>query len=103
MDRTAHIVTFARRVEQSAARADWSGLESTDRELAAWLSGLLTLGPFDSAERAALDRLRKVHEVARDKCRREVGRLASVLTELRDRRDGWLAYALEDGLERTEP
>lgn len=103
MDRTNQIVSMARRMERSASRAEWFELESTDRELASWLRGLVWQGPFDSAERAALARLQNAHQAARERCRREVSRLSGVLAELRERRDGWLAYAFEGELERTEP
>lgn len=96
MSRPQQLALMAAKLLHAARAEDWQALQAADLELAQTLPVLAQRGPWDEAERSALERLAKAHAMARalcDKARDEVGQQ---LVQLRESREGWLAYALED-------
>ena len=102
MSRTTPIVILARRIRQAVAAADWSELQRADAEVAAALPVLAARGPWEPEERAALAVLRQAHDEARTQCDEATRQLEKRLAELREGKDGWLAYAQDGGAEIKE-
>ncbi len=94
MDKARQLRALARRLELAVERQDWSALGDADRELGVLL-GALDGGSLSASERQALDVVRETHTAARLQCEGERLRLGAHLGELRLRKEGWLAYALD--------
>jgi hypothetical protein len=100
MDRTLAIGRLGAQLDDAATRADWDLLERAVRELAGQLRALAVKGPWSAAERAALRRLRAIHDRAAQACAGAAAGLQARMDEMRDNKEGWMAYALAD---ETEP
>lgn len=94
MDKARQLRALARRLDQAAQQQDWIAVGDADRELAALL-GTLAGGRLSAGERQALETLRESHSAARLQCEGERLRLGAHLGEMRLRKEGWLAYALD--------
>jgi hypothetical protein len=100
LDRQAQIARLGDALQSAAARADWDGLGEQARALIPRLRALAVRGPWNAAERAALERLRERHDVAAQRALAATRALELRLEEMRANKDGWLAYALHTD---TEP
>lgn len=99
MDSATQFTRIAQQLSRASAARDWAALHAADRELATLLRRLVRKQDWTLAERAALTALRRAHDEAREKCARESERVGALLTELTDRKDGWMAYALSGAWE----
>lgn len=94
MGRRARFIDLARRLRRAMRAADWSALAALDREVAQALRSTPRLLP--SQERAALADLQRAHREARERCAQEAARLDTALSQMRQHRDGWMAYAMSN-------
>ena len=94
MARTAAIGMLAAALADAGAARDWERLGALAKALAPQLSALAARGPWTAAERAALTRLRAAHDGAAAACAAALEELGQRLAEMRNNKDGWIAYAL---------
>jgi hypothetical protein len=80
--------------DDARATRDWERLGALAKTLAPQLSALAARGPWSAAELAALARLRAAHDRAAAACAQALEQLGQRLAEMRDNKDGWIAYAL---------
>ena len=101
MDRSAAIERLATQLRDASAGADWDLLERAVRELGPQLQALAELKPggWSARERAALARLRAAHDGAARASADAASHLQAQLGEMRDNKEGWMAYALAGELE----
>jgi hypothetical protein len=100
LDRQGQIARLGDAMQSAAARADWDGLGEQARALIPQLRALAARGPWNAAERAALERLRERHDAAAQRALAATRALELRLEEMRANKDGWIAYALHT---HTEP
>jgi hypothetical protein len=94
MDRQAALRRLGAELSAAAAARDWTRLDAAVRTLAPQLAALSAAGPWSAAERAALARLRDGHDAAAAACAGAAQALGSRLDEMRNNKEGWIAYAL---------
>ncbi len=99
MDRSATILRLAARLTDAGARADWALLELAARELGPQLQALAARGAWSAHERSALGTLRAAHDGAAQQGAAAADRLQAQLGDMRDKQEGWMAYALAGELE----
>ncbi|KAF7599966.1 MAG: hypothetical protein CGU28_06610 [Candidatus Dactylopiibacterium carminicum] len=87
---------LAQRLGQATVREDWETVARLDAEVAVALRRLPPAAPPSAGEQQALGYLRRVHAEALSRCRRETVRLDARLADMRDRREAWTAYAVND-------
>lgn len=78
----------------AAAASDWDRLRVAARALPASLRELAGGGPLNAREREALTRLRGAYEQAQHACARAARDLELRLDDMRNNKEGWIAYAL---------
>jgi len=100
MDRSLVIGRLGAQLDAAASGADWDGLDLAVRDLARQLRALAVKGPWSAAERAALRRLRAAHDRAAQTGAAAAADLQTRMDEMRDNKEGWIAYALAG---ETEP
>ncbi|KQP37177.1 hypothetical protein [Pseudorhodoferax sp. Leaf274] len=96
MSRQQQLAQLAAQVLGAARAQDWQAVQQADRELARDLPRLAAQGPWTGAELEALERLGTAHAMARGLCRDASEALEQHIAQMREGRDGWLAYALQD-------
>jgi hypothetical protein len=99
MDRARKLATMALRIRRAAAAEDWRQVALLDREIGALLPQLAQLtrtSGWAAADLDALNMLRNVHDEVRRECALALERVGTHLAEHRDRKGGWIAYALND-------
>lgn len=94
MARSAAIGMLAAGFRDAAAARDWERLGALAKALAPQLAALAARGPWSAAELAALARLRAAHDDAAAACAEALEHLGQRLAEMRNNKDGWMAYAL---------
>jgi hypothetical protein len=94
MDRRAALLALADSLRAAGAAADWEALAKADAALAPALAALAARGPWRGPERLALQALREAHEQARQRCAQAKTQLGEHLHEMRENKEGWIAYAL---------
>jgi len=99
MDRSAAIERLASRLRDAGARADWILLERAVIELGPQLQALAGRGGWNARERAALAGLRAAHDGAASASAEAAAQLQVQLADMRDNKEGWMAYALAGELE----
>jgi len=99
MDRSAAIERLTARLRDASARADWDLLDVAVRELGPQVQALAARGSWSGRERAALVRLRAAHDEAARASAEAASLLQMQLGEMRDNKEGWMAYALAGELE----
>jgi len=102
MDRSPAIGRLGAQLDAAASSADWDVLERAVRELARQLQVLAVKGPWSAAERVALRRLRASHERAAQAGAVAAAGLQARMDEMRDNKEGWMAYALAGATEPGE-
>lgn len=95
MDKERQLSDLSLQLSRSAADGDWRAVSELDRRIAAMLRKLAKQ-PLTTSEAERLDELRRAHEIARGQCEREWAIVERRLTELRERKEGWMAYALNN-------
>jgi hypothetical protein len=96
MDKSAAILRVADSLRNAADGAAWEQLAQMTRALAPQLDALAAHGPLSGAERAALLRLREAHDHAFDAVAAETRALKTRMDDMRDNKDGWIAYAMQE-------
>ena len=94
MSRHAEIGMLAAAFRDAGEARDWERLGALAKALAPRLSALAARGPWTAAELAALARLRAAHDAAAAACAEALESLGQRLAEMRNNKDGWIAYAL---------
>lgn len=102
MDRSLVIGRLGAELDAAASGADWDGLDGAVRDLARQLQTLAVKGPWSAAERAALRQLRAAHERAAHAGAAAAAGLQTRMDEMRDNKEGWMAYALAGATEPDE-
>ena len=102
MPRSAAIGTLAAAFTAAGAARDWERLGFLARALAPQLATLAKSGAWTNAELGALARLRAAHDGAAAACADALDALAAKLAEMRNNKDGWMAYALSGDTELAE-
>lgn len=100
MPRTAAIGQLAAALAQAGAARDWERLGALAHALAPQLAALKARGPWTDGELAALAQLRSHHDTAAAACTETLELLGARLADMRNNKDGWIAYALASD---TEP
>jgi len=92
--RQARLQAMGDALQAAAASADWDRLGAHAAALAPALRTLAAQGPWNAAERTALQRLRSLHDEAAADVAAQLSALGTRLDEMRINKDGWLAYAM---------
>jgi len=100
LDRRARLLAIGDAIESAAADADWHRLGEHARALAPALQALAARGPWNGAERAALQRLRGQHDAAAAGAARAADAIEARLDTMRANQEGWLAYAMHNEIEQ---
>lgn len=93
-ERSAQLLALGDALHAAAAGADWQALGRHVDGLAPALRALAARGPWNGAERAALERLRARHDAALGAVAAAAEALGARLETMRANKDGWLAYAM---------
>ena len=101
MPRTAAIGQLAAALAQAGKARDWERLGAISRALGAQLAALQARGPWNGRELAALAQLRASHDDAAAACAEALDTLGARLAEMRNNKDGWIAYALASDTDST--
>ena len=99
MPRTAAIARLAAGIQAAGAARDWERLGALAAALAPQLKALGERGAWSRAELAALTQLRAAHDGAAAACGATLDALGARLADMRDNKDGWMAYALASDTE----
>jgi hypothetical protein len=99
MPRSAAIGKLAAAFASAGAARDWERLGALAGALAPQLSTLGARGAWNANELAALAQLRAAHDGAAAACAAALDTLAARLAEMRNNKDGWIAYALASDTE----
>ena len=100
MDREKQLLNLARRLDKAAWERDWATLSEITRELKIRLAPPGDYrNPWSSSERRALAVLYAAHRKALEQCTIEMKRVSVLLEEMRNNKEGWLAYAQSGDLE----
>ena len=102
MPRSAAIGKLAAAIRDAAVARDWERLGVLARALAPQLTALRERGAWTGSELAALAQLRAVHDAAAAACGEALDTLALRLADMRNNKDGWMAYALASDTEPAE-
>jgi len=97
--RQAQLLRMGDALRAAAAAADWALLGTHVNALAPQLRTLAARGPWNAAERQALQRLRAAHDAAFEATAVASGELAARLEQLRTNKEGWAAYAMHSDTE----
>lgn len=99
MDRTRILELMAARLNSASFGAKWDLLERAVVELGPQVQALAAQGPWTALERAALVRLRAAHDSAAHAAADAAAGMQARLDEMRNNKEGWMAYALAGELE----
>lgn len=99
MPRSAEIGQLAAALAQAGAARDWERLGTLAGALAPRLTALKARGPWNRGELAALAQLRARHDQAAAACADALDGLDARLADMRNNKDGWIAYALASDTE----
>jgi len=94
MPRSAAIGRLATGFTEAAAAQDWERLGVLAAALAPQLAALTARGAWNGTETRALAQLRAAHDNAAADCGAALASLGSRLADMRNNKDGWMAYAL---------
>lgn len=94
MPKSAAIGKLAAAFQEAGAARDWERLDALARALAPQLAHLGARGTWSAAELAALAQLRAAHDGAAAACGAALESLGARLADMRNNKDGWIAYAL---------
>jgi hypothetical protein len=97
--RLARLALLGNALQDAAAREDWDRLGEQARTLFPALHALAAQGPWNTAERAALERVRAQHDAAAQHVAAAARALEPRLEEMRANKDGWIAYAMHSETE----
>ncbi|MGO4377361.1 hypothetical protein [Pseudoduganella sp. RAF53_2] len=101
MDRQATLLQLAQKLSAATASSDWKALAAIDTLLGSALPKMAAQGKWTPAERAALDALRALHKTALARVNDATAELDKHLYDLKNNREGWMAYALDNEVSGT--
>ena len=87
-------MSIARNLLSASQRGDWTLLESVDRQLAELLTRRTEWGQWSQQEMMALAAVQRAHEQARERCATETQAMRARLSQMREHKAGFLAYAM---------
>lgn len=96
MDRQRTLLQLAQRMSAASAAEDWQALAAINTLMASALPAMARQGPWNAAERAALEALQQQHQDAEARCARALAEMGQRLNEMQQNKEGWLAYALNN-------
>lgn len=99
MPRSAAIGRLAAAFADAGAARDWERLDALARALAPQLATLGARAAWSRAELAALVQLRAAHDGAAAACGEALETLGARLADMRNNKDGWMAYSLSSDTE----
>ena len=99
MPRSATIGKLAAALHEAGAARDWERLGALAQALAPQLAALQAHGPWSRTELVALAGLRASHDNAAAACAAALDTLGARLADMRDNKDGWIAYVLASDTE----
>jgi hypothetical protein len=102
MPRHGALLALEKALRTAAAVDDWAALQMADRKVANGLRAMATGAAWTPAERAAMLSLRKAHAETRAHCAASLASVGQHLSNLQANKEGWLAYALNSGIEQDE-
>ncbi|MCS0608331.1 hypothetical protein NX773_09150 [Massilia solisilvae] len=94
MDRSEAMRALGDELVAAATASDWDRLRVAARALPSALRELAGRGPLTAREREALTWLRSAYEQAQGACARAARDLELRLDDMRNNKEGWIAYAL---------
>ena len=97
MDRHGTLLQLAQQLSAASAARDWTALAAINTLMAATLPQLAAQGAWTPAERAALAALRELHLAAVAQVDGATAEMSQHLNDMTNKREGWLAYALDSG------
>ncbi|MEN3275850.1 MAG: hypothetical protein V7631_1640 [Massilia sp.] len=100
MPRSAAIGKLSAALRDAGMARDWERLGVLATALAPQLAALKGRGAWNRNELAALAQLRASHDHAAAACAEALDALGARLADMRNNKDGWIAYALAS---ETEP
>ena len=100
MPKSAVIGKLALAFRDAGIARDWERLGALAAALGPQLKALGARGGWTEAELAALAQLRTAHDGAATACGEALDTLGARLADMRNNKDGWMAYALASD---TEP
>lgn len=92
--RRKSLLELGTKLSAATAANDWDAVSAVDRVIARALPQLAALGPMNPAELQAYSRLNAIHTAALARCAQARDAVESQLRDLRNHREGWLAYAV---------
>jgi hypothetical protein len=101
MGKTSQLALLTSQLLRLSNDRNWSALAALDREVAALVALLSKQPQLRVEECVRLDELKSAHATALAHCEREFLRVDQGLTQLRLRRQGWMAYAMSNEEERA--
>lgn len=99
MPRTATLATLSAALCTAGDARDWERLAELSNALAPQLKLLAARAPWSQTELRALAQLRSAHEHAAKACSAALDMLSLQLAELSSNKEGWMAYAIDNGSE----
>jgi hypothetical protein len=93
-ERETRLLALGDALQAAVVAADWERLRELAMALAPALHTLAARGPWNAAERAALQRLRSLHDGAAAEVAAATAALRARLDQAQANKDGWRAYAL---------
>lgn len=102
MSKTRHIENMVHTLYAAIGSNDWHGMAVADHELAGVLSALSEKGAWAASDLPALAKLREAHREAQEHCARELEKAGKRLEEMRESKEGWIAYALDNNEEEVK-
>ncbi|KQQ91595.1 hypothetical protein [Massilia sp. Leaf139] len=94
MPRSVAIGKLGAAFAQAHAARDWERLNTLALALGPQLAQLGQRGAWNRDELAALTQLRTAHDAAAAACGEALDTLGARLADMRNNKDGWIAYAL---------
>jgi hypothetical protein len=94
MPRSAAIGKLAAAFREAGADGNWERLGTLAQALGPQLKTLAARGAWNGSELAALAQLRAAHDGAAAACGTALDSLGARLADMRNNKDGWIAYAL---------
>lgn len=94
MPRSAAIGKLAAAFREASAGRDWERLGALAQALGPQLETLGARGAWNGSELAALAQLRAAHDDGAAACGAALDSLGARLADMRNNKDGWIAYAL---------
>lgn len=94
-----HMEHMVRSLKSAVVLNNWQTMVAANREVNMLLSELISQDEPAGCLFAELEKLRDAHQHAQEHCARELEKVGKRLLELREHKEGWIAYALNEHAE----